>query len=70
MPVGKIKKLVVDRGFGFIVPEQGGGDLFFHCSELVGLGIEDLSLDDRVAYDVDDNDRKGKGPRAVNVRKA
>lgn len=70
MPVGKIKKIVQDRGFGFIVPEQGGGDLFFHVSGLEGVAIEELSLDDRVAYDVDDEDRKGKGPRAVNVRRA
>ena len=31
---GAIKKLVQERGFGFIKPDGGGADVFFHCSSL------------------------------------
>jgi cold shock CspA family protein len=35
---GIIKKLVADKGFGFIAPENGGDDLFFHCTKVEGGG--------------------------------
>ena len=38
MPQGTIKKLVADRGFGFIKGEQG--ELFFHRSEVQGVAFE------------------------------
>src|SRR5687767_4801862 len=40
MPQGKIKKLVSDRGFGFV--ESDDKDLFFHHSEVFGLSFEEL----------------------------
>ena len=41
MPEGKIKKVLPEKGFGFIA--GGGDDLFFHHSELRGVTIEELS---------------------------
>ncbi len=35
---GIIKKLVADKGFGFIQPQDGEGDLFFHCTKVAGGG--------------------------------
>lgn len=33
---GIIKKIVALKGFGFISPENGGADVFFHCTKVVG----------------------------------
>lgn len=64
---GKIARLT-DRGFGFITPEQGDKDLFFHARSLVdGLMYDSLKEGDAVEFDVEQGD---KGPSAVNVRVA
>ena len=63
MPQGKVKKLVADRGFGFIEGEQG--DLFFHHSDVQGITIEDLREGQAVQYEVG---RGQKGPCATFVR--
>lgn len=63
MPQGTIKKLVTDKGFGFIQGERG--DLFFHHSALEGAEIEDLRQGQRVQYE---EGRGPKGPRAERVR--
>ena len=47
MPEGKIKKVISDKGFGFI--EGDGGDIFFHHSALVGTTIEALQEGQRVS---------------------
>jgi len=65
MPRGTIKKLVADRGFGFIQGERG--DIFFHHSALEGTTIEALGVGQEVEYE---EGRGPKGPRAENVRLA
>ena len=65
MPKGTIKKLVSDRGFGFIKCETG--ELFFHHSSLQDVAIEDLSEGQVVEYD---EGQGRKGPCAENVRLA
>ena len=69
MPEGKIKKVVLEKGYGFISPADGGPDVFFHHRGVVGTPIEDLHLNDTVSYDLVDGP-EGKGPRAVNVTRA
>lgn len=66
MPQGKIKRLVSDRGFGFIEGERGD-DMFFHHSEVQGASIEELREGQVVEYEVG---RGQKGPCAVSVRVA
>ena len=65
MPQGKVKRLVSDRGFGFI--EGDRDDLFFHHSALQGVTIEELREGQVVDYEVG---RGPKGPCAESVRVA
>ena len=50
MATGIVKHFNTDRGFGFIVPDSGGGDLFFHISS-VADGIDVLHEGQRVRFD-------------------
>ena len=56
MPQGKVKKIVADKGFGFIEGERG--DMFFHHSELQGVTIEELREGQQVEYQVGQEGRK------------
>jgi len=65
MAQGTIKKIIGDRGFGFIASE-GGGELFFHSSALKGVSLEELAEGDVVSYV---EGTGPKGPRAEEVTK-
>ncbi len=65
MPQGTIKKLITDKGFGFIQGERG--ELFFHHSALEGISIEELREGQEVTFE---EGRGPKGPRAENVKLA
>jgi len=67
MPSGKIKKLVHDKGFGFI-QSSSGEDVFFHHSVVADQGFDNLSEGQSVEYTVETGQSpKGKGPRAASV---
>jgi len=53
-------------GYGFIAPEQGE-DVFVHVSALQPTGVQSLHEGQVVEFDVEE-DPRGKGMRAVNVR--
>jgi len=61
---GTIKTLVSEKHFGFITPEDGSKDVFFHESGLNGIQYSDLKAGDVVSFDVEQSE---KGPRAINV---
>ena len=63
MHKGKVKKLISDRGFGFI-SDSDGRDVFFHQGSLVDAKFIDLSVDQELEFDVEKSE---KGPRAINV---
>jgi CspA family cold shock protein len=65
MPQGTIKKLISDKGFGFIDGERG--ELFFHHTSVQDANFETLQEGQSVTYD---EGRGPKGPRAENVRLA
>ena len=61
MPTGTIKKLVADRGFGFIAAEDGK-EFFFHRSGTEG-DFDSLQGGEKVSFEVE---ASPKGPRAVS----
>ncbi len=52
------------KGFGFIEPESGSGDIFVHYSEIQSDGYKTLSRGQTVEYDVKEGP---KGMQALNV---
>ena len=63
MHKGKIKKLIRDRGFGFI-DDIDGREIFFHQSELIDVSFDTLNENQDVVFDVE---KSAKGPRAVKI---
>jgi CspA family cold shock protein len=63
---GTIKRIIRDKGFGFITPDDGSEDVFFHRSRLGPRAqLEDLREGDQVEFQV----RPGeKGPQAFDVK--
>jgi len=70
MAAGKIKNIVVDKatgkrkGFGFIEPDGGGEEIFFHHSAIQNATFSDVNEGDRVTYEAGHG---AKGPRAENI---
>ena len=63
MPTGTIKKLVLERGFGFIAAEDGK-EFFFHRSGTDG-DFDRLMGGEKVSFEIE---ASPKGPRARSVR--
>ncbi len=63
MHSGKIKKIVRDRGFGFI-SDTDGREVFFHQSGLVGIQLDSLKEDQAVEFEIENSP---KGPRAISI---
>ena len=61
---GKIKRLIRERGFGFITAEDGN-EVFFHRSDLVEEDFDALEEGTSVEFDLETGP---KGPRATNVK--
>jgi cold shock protein len=64
MPSGLIKRLVRDRGFGFI-RDDNGQEWFFHRSAVQDGSFDGLREGERVSFE---EEPSAKGPRAANVR--
>ena len=65
MARGTIKKLIRDKGYGFIQTEEGK-DLFFHQSQLQGVEYPSLKEGQEVEYEAGTG--RGGRPEAANVK--
>lgn len=63
MHTGKIKKVILDKGFGFI-SDSDGTEVFFHKNNLAGIEFTSLTGGEEVQYEVE---KTPKGLSAVNV---
>ncbi len=65
MTTGTVKKVIADRGFGFITADDGK-EYFFHRNSLqASLDFDRLGGGEKVTFDIE---QSPKGPRANNVR--
>lgn len=63
-------KVLKDKGFGFIAPEEGK-DIFFHSSDLVGVEFNELREGDAVTFETQEVEKNGEmKTNAVNVQRA
>ena len=60
MPVGTVKWFNAAKGFGFIQPESGGGDVFVHISAVERAGLRDLREGQKISYELVADRRTGK----------
>lgn len=60
MHTGIVKWFNAHRGFGFIQPESGGGDVFVHITAVERAGLRGLTEGQKVSYDIVVNSRSGK----------
>ena len=68
MPTGTVKFFNDSKGYGFIQPEDGSTDAFVHISAVERAGMRTLTKDQRVTYDLEE-DQRGK-LKAVNLQSA
>lgn len=65
MATGKVKWFSDQKGYGFIVPDDGGKDLFVHYTNVDGEGFRTLKEGQAVEYEAAEGK---KGPEATKVR--
>ena len=66
MPSGIVKFFNTTRGYGFIQPDDGGKDVFFHISAVERSGLAPPNEGDKLSYDIEE-DRQGR-TAATNLR--
>ena len=52
MATGTVKWFDAKKGFGFITPDIGPGDVFVHASALVAAGLETIRPGDRFEFEL------------------
>jgi CspA family cold shock protein len=68
MITGTVKFFNIDKGYGFIQPEDGSTDAFVHISAVEASGMRTLEREQRVTYELE-NDKRGRAS-AVNLQSA
>lgn len=67
MPTGTVKWFNAEKGFGFIVPDDGSQDLFAHYSAIEASGYRTLEEGQKVTFEVAQGP---KGPQAASIKPA
>lgn len=62
---GTVKWFNPTKGYGFIVPDDGGKDVFVHISAVEAAGFKSLNENQKVEFELKDNRDKQS---AVNLK--
>ncbi len=65
MKTGTVKWFSPKKGFGFIVPDEGGNDIFVHISSLERARIQNLEEKQRVGYELESRENRVS---AINLK--
>ena len=69
MATGTVKFFNSQKGFGFIVQENGGPDVFVHVSAVERAGMRGLAEGQKLTFDIESDRRTGKSA-ASNLQSA
>ena len=64
--IGKIKFFSETKAYGFIIPDEGGKDVFFHVKGVPNGKANPPKQEEKVSYKIIDGQR---GPEAIEVRR-
>jgi CspA family cold shock protein len=67
MPTGRVKWFNNAKGYGFILPKEGGEDYFAHYSSIQMEGYKTLKAGQLVEFEILEGE---KGSHAINIRAA
>lgn len=60
MPTGRVKSYEPHTGYGFILPDDGSGDVFVHAKAVENAGLWILDVGQRVSYELRRRKKDGK----------
>jgi CspA family cold shock protein len=69
MATGTVKWFNSQKGFGFIVPDEGGADVFVHITAVEQAGLRGLDEGQKVSYEIQVDEKRGKSS-ATNIKAA
>lgn len=69
MATGTVKWFNSTKGYGFITPDAGGQDIFVHISAVQAAGWQTLNDNQKVSYDLQKDEQRGK-TSAINLKEA
>lgn len=67
MQTGVVKWFNATKGYGFVVPDAGGKDVFVHISAVTGSGLQTLLEGQKVSFDTENGSNGKIAIRTVKV---
>ena len=67
MKIGTVKWFNLQKGSGFIHPDDGSPNIFVHMSAIASAGVSDLNEGQRVIFEVEQDERTGNAS-AVSLK--